>query len=65
VTRGWRKLHNEELRDFYSSLSIIRMIKLRRQSMYHEWGRRGTHIGGKARRKETTEKTKIGGWIIL
>jgi hypothetical protein len=27
VTRGWRKLHNEELHDFYSSLSIIRVIK--------------------------------------
>jgi hypothetical protein len=30
VTGGWRKLHNEELRDLYSSPSIIRMIKLRR-----------------------------------
>jgi hypothetical protein len=27
VTGGWRKLHNEELRDLYSSPSIIRMIK--------------------------------------
>jgi hypothetical protein len=26
----WRKLHNEELHDLYSSLSIIRMIKSRR-----------------------------------
>jgi hypothetical protein len=26
VTRGWRKLHNEELRDLYSSPSIIRII---------------------------------------
>jgi hypothetical protein len=30
VTGGRRKLHNEELRDLYSSLSIIRMIKTRR-----------------------------------
>jgi hypothetical protein len=30
VTRGWRKLHNEELRDFYSSPSIIRIIESRR-----------------------------------
>jgi hypothetical protein len=29
VTRGWRKLHNEELRDLYSSPSIIRVIKSR------------------------------------
>jgi hypothetical protein len=27
VTGEWRKLHNEELRDLYSSLSIIRIIK--------------------------------------
>jgi PAS domain-containing protein len=30
VTGGLKKLHNEELRDLYSSLSIIRMIKSRR-----------------------------------
>jgi hypothetical protein len=30
VTGEWRKLHNEELRDLYSSLSIIRIIKSRR-----------------------------------
>jgi hypothetical protein len=30
VTGGWRKLHNEELRDVYSSPSIIRIIKSRR-----------------------------------
>jgi hypothetical protein len=29
VTGGWRKLHNEELHDFYSSPSIIRIIKWR------------------------------------
>jgi hypothetical protein len=30
VTGGWRKLHNEELHDLYSSPSIIRVIKARR-----------------------------------
>jgi hypothetical protein len=30
VTGGRRKLHNEELRDLYSSPSIIRIIKSRR-----------------------------------
>jgi hypothetical protein len=30
VTGDWRKLHNEELRDLYSSPSIIRIIKSRR-----------------------------------
>jgi hypothetical protein len=30
VTGGWRKLHNEELHNLYSSPSIIRMMKSRR-----------------------------------
>jgi hypothetical protein len=30
VTGGWRKLHNEELHNLYSSPSIIRIIKWRR-----------------------------------
>jgi hypothetical protein len=30
VTGGWRKLHNEELHNLYSSPSIIRMIKSRK-----------------------------------
>jgi hypothetical protein len=30
VTEGWRKLHNEELHNLYSSPSIIRIIKSRR-----------------------------------
>jgi hypothetical protein len=30
VTEGWRKLHNEELCDLYSSPSVIRIIKWRR-----------------------------------
>jgi hypothetical protein len=37
VTGGWRKLHNEELHNFYSSPSIIRMIKSRRM----RWARMG------------------------
>jgi hypothetical protein len=30
VTGGWRKLHNEELQDLYSSPSIITIMKARR-----------------------------------
>jgi hypothetical protein len=30
VTGGWRKLHNEEINNLYSSPSIIRTIKSRR-----------------------------------
>jgi hypothetical protein len=32
VTGGWRKLHNEELPNLYSSPSIIRMIMSKRMS---------------------------------
>jgi hypothetical protein len=47
VTGEWRKLHSEELRDLYSSQSIIRMIKSRRMRWaghVARMGRRGTLI---------------------
>jgi hypothetical protein len=40
VAGGWRKLHNEELHNLYSSPSIIRMIKSASQeglSSMSEW----------------------------
>jgi hypothetical protein len=63
VTGEWRKLHNEELRDLYSSSSIIRIIKSRKMRWaghVARMGRRGTLIDycGKARGKETTRKTQ-------
>jgi hypothetical protein len=48
VTGGWRKLHNEELHNLYSSLNIIRMIKSRRMRWaghVAQIGRKGMHIG--------------------
>jgi hypothetical protein len=33
VRGGWRKLHNEELHDFNSSLSITRIMKSRRMRL--------------------------------
>jgi hypothetical protein len=48
VTGGWRKLHNEELHNLYSSPSIIRIIKSRRMRWAEHMariGKRGTCIG--------------------
>jgi hypothetical protein len=68
VKGEWRKLHNEELHNLYSYPDIIRQVKANEVG-----GACGTHgrgeksvqdFGGRARRKETTEKTKawVGRW---
>jgi hypothetical protein len=36
VTGEWRKLHNEELNDHYSSPNIVQVIKLRMRWAGHE-----------------------------
>jgi len=41
VTEEWRKLHNEELNDLYSSPIIIRVTKLRRM----RWAGHVAHMG--------------------
>jgi hypothetical protein len=50
VTEGWRKLHNEELHNLYSSPSIIRTIKLRIMRLAKHVARVG------AKRKSQTER---------
>jgi hypothetical protein len=63
ATGEWRKLHNKELHDLYSSPSIIRTIKSRRM----RWAGHVAQMGEKrnaykllwkTKGKETTEKTK-------
>jgi hypothetical protein len=54
---GWRKLHNEELHDLYSSPSIIRIVKAC-SSNGGEFDRVKV-IGRKSRGKEITRKTKM------
>jgi len=57
VTGEWRKLHNEELNDLYSSLNIIRVIKSKRMRWVGNVARMGAWRGayrvlmGKPRRK--------------
>jgi hypothetical protein len=62
VTGEWRRLHNEELYILYSSLSIIRQIKPRRMRWAGHVARMGDEcvqgFDGKARKKDTTWKTK-------
>jgi hypothetical protein len=50
VTGEWRNLHNEELHDFYSSPSIMRIMKSR--SM--RWAGHVARMGGRV--------TRIGCW---
>ena len=63
VTGEWRKLHNEELNDLYSSPNIVRVIKSRIIRWAAHVARMGERRGvyrvlvGKHEGKDTTLKT--------
>jgi hypothetical protein len=66
VLGEWKKLHNEKLHRLYSSPDIKRQMKSRHMKraghVAHMGEKRKLYIkgfGGKARRKETTRKTKV------
>jgi hypothetical protein len=71
VTGGWRKLHHEELHNWYSSPSIIRMIKSRQMrwaGYAAQMGRRGMHIiywWESQKERDHYEDQDVGGCIIL
>ena len=45
VTREWRRLHNEELNDLYSSPNIVRVMKSRRMRWAGHVARMGEERG--------------------
>jgi hypothetical protein len=73
MTGDWRKLHNEEICNFYSSPSIIRMIKSRGMRWVGYVPRmgdriRGMHIGywwESQKEGDHWEDQDVGGWSIL
>jgi hypothetical protein len=68
VTGGWRKLHDEELRDLYCSPSIIRMIKSRRMRwaghVARMWEKRNAYrlLVGKPEGKRPLERPRCR-WV--
>jgi hypothetical protein len=68
VIREWRKLHNEELSDLYSSPNIVRMIKLIIRwagHVAHMEERRGTYrvLVGKPEKKRSLGRIILR-WIF-
>jgi hypothetical protein len=70
VTGEWRKLHNEELNELYSSTNIIRVTKSRRMRWGHvaHMGRVEVYTGfwwGNLRERDHLEDPGVKGRVIL
>jgi len=71
VMREWRRLHNEELNDFYASPNIVRVIKSRRmrwaghvERIDEERGIIGSWWGNR-REGDHWGDLGVDGWVIL
>ena len=71
VTGEWRRMHNKELNDLYSSPNIVRVIKSRRMRWAGQVARTGEKRGcigscwGNRRERDHWGGLGVDGWIIL
>jgi hypothetical protein len=71
VTGEWRRLHNEELKDLYSSPNIVREIKSRRMRWDGYVARMGEERGcvgswwGNRRERDHWGDLGVDWWLIL
>jgi len=72
VTVEWRRLHNEELNDLYSSSNIMRVIKSRRMRwaghvarLGEERGCIGSWRGGNRTERDHWRDLCIDGWMYI
>jgi hypothetical protein len=56
VTSGWRKLHNEELHNLYSSPGIINVVKSRRMRWTEHVARMGENTNAECVLVEKSER---------